>query len=48
MHKFVVNVFCSWFRIMRSSVKRSNDKSQIFSFMSGCPEGSILGPSFSI
>jgi hypothetical protein len=42
----IVNVFCSWFRNMRSCVKWSNDKSQMFSVMSGCPEGSILGPKF--
>jgi hypothetical protein len=40
----LVDVFCSRFRNMLSCVKWRNSESVYFNVLSGCPEGSILGP----
>ena len=40
----LVNVFSSWYRNMLACVKWGNVRSDYFNVLSGCPEGSVLGP----
>ncbi len=42
----LVDVFCGWFRNMLSCVKWGSSESVYFNVLSGCPQGSILGPKF--